>query len=86
LNDPEFPDRCRRVDLSFLEDVPEVLANRSEVLLEQLGEKPLRQPDGPAVEADLDAAAPVLPRVEHQLRRARLHDETVKPTPLTGAA
>jgi hypothetical protein len=46
LNDPEFPDDCRRVGLTLLKNVLEVLVDRAYVLLEQLRQEALGQPDG----------------------------------------
>lgn len=73
LNYPEFPDRCRGVVLLFVEDVLEVLVDRPDVLLEEVTKLSLREPDGSAVEANLDATPPVFALVEDDLgRRGRV--------------
>ena len=57
-----------RPQLALLEDVLDVPGDDRLVALEQLGHLPERQPDGLAVEADLDAGAAVLGLVEEELR------------------
>ena len=54
LNYPEFPDSCLRRQLPFVIDVHEVLVNGLHRDLEQVGDEPLREPNGLAVQADLD--------------------------------
>jgi hypothetical protein len=56
-NHPEFPDSCLAAELALVEDVHEVLVDRADVLLEQVGDQRLREPDGVVLEAALDARA-----------------------------
>ena len=58
-NYPEFPDSCHPVQFALLENVHQVLVDRPHVLLEQLGDERLRQPDRLVLEAALDARAAI---------------------------
>lgn len=60
LNYSEFPNSCRGVELLLVEEVTQVLVDRGNGDLVQLRQKTLREPDGPAVEAHLNATPPVL--------------------------
>jgi hypothetical protein len=71
LNRQVLLDGSRRVELAFLEDVLDMKANVLLRRLEELCQKHLREPHGPALEADLDPALTVLTLVEHKLGRAR---------------
>mgnify|MGYP001578538324 CR=1 FL=1 len=66
-NYPEFPDGCLATELPLVEDVHEVLVDGPHVLLEQIGDQRLRQPDGLALEAALDARPAVFGLLENEL-------------------
>ncbi|MGQ0507767.1 MAG: hypothetical protein ACT4TC_20895 [Myxococcaceae bacterium] len=66
-NYPEFPDGCLSAELALVEDVHEVLVDRPHILLKQLGDQRLREPNGLALEPALDASSAVLGLVEDQL-------------------
>lgn len=65
-NYPEFPEGCRPVELAFVVDVLDVLVDRADVLLEELGQQRLRQPERLALEATLDARPAVLGLLEDE--------------------
>jgi len=54
-NYPEFPDSCLPAQFAFLEDIHQVLVDRLDRNLVQVGDEALRQPDGPPLEPDLQA-------------------------------
>ena len=54
LNYPETPDSCFAAELALAVDVDQVLVYGLHRDLEQLGDEPLGQPDGLAVEPDLE--------------------------------
>jgi hypothetical protein len=66
-NYPVAPDSCLQAQFALVVDVHEVLVDRADVLLEQLRHQGLGEPKGLALEAALDAGAPVLGLVEDQL-------------------
>ena len=53
LNDPEFPDRCLWTMFALVIDVDEMLVRGLLGNLKQVGDQPLRQPDGLPIETDL---------------------------------
>jgi hypothetical protein len=57
---PEIPDNCLGVQLLFIEDVLDVLVNRPDVLIEQLGHHLLREPDRLILQAYIDPHAPAM--------------------------
>src|SRR5665647_1534527 len=63
-NYPEFPDSCLPVQLAFLENVHQVLIDRTNVLLEQLRDERLRQPQRLVFKPALNARAAILSLVE----------------------
>lgn len=65
-NHPEFPDGCGAVEFALLVDVHEVLVDGPDVLLEQLRQEGLRQPERLAFETALDARTPVLGLIEDE--------------------
>ena len=70
LNYPETPDSCLAAELALAVDVHEVFVCGLHRDLEQLGDEPLGQPDGLAVEPDLEVQASVL--VDEQLSLGRI--------------
>jgi hypothetical protein len=68
-------DSCLCVEFAFLVDVLKVEVDVLDRRLKQLGHEGLRQPDRLALEAALDARAPVLGLVEDQLAFGRLIGE-----------
>jgi hypothetical protein len=67
-NYPEFPDSCLSAQLALVEEVHEVLVDRPNILLEQLGDLGLGEPKRLALEAALEARSPVLGLIEEELR------------------
>src|SRR5205823_6230140 len=53
-NYPEFPDSCPAVQLALIEDVDQMLVDRADVLVEQLRNLRLREPDRLVLEAALN--------------------------------
>ena len=70
-NYPEFPDSCPRIQLPFLVDVLQMLVDRPDVLLEQLGDQGLRKPDRLLLEAAFDACSTVVGLIEENLSAGR---------------
>lgn len=50
LNYPEFPDSCRGFEFSLIVNVDEMFVGGLDRNLEQFGDKPLREPNGLAIE------------------------------------
>jgi hypothetical protein len=63
-NYPEFPDSCLPAQFSLVEDVHQVFVYRPHILLEQLRNQSLRQPQRLVFQPTLDACPPVLGLVE----------------------
>jgi len=55
-------DSCLRCQLSFFEELDDVMADRRDRHLIQLGELLLGQPDGAVVQAELDTSEAILGR------------------------
>src|SRR5690606_39958650 len=66
LNYPEFPDSCTRIALTLGEKVADVLVNRAHVLIEQLRDLPLAQPNGTVHGPKADGRGAVLGAVKDQ--------------------
>jgi hypothetical protein len=74
LNYPEFPDSCSPLQFALFKDVLDVLVDRAHVLLEQLGQLPLRQPDRLVLQPHLNARPVVLRLVKNDFRLGpRIH-------------
>jgi hypothetical protein len=71
-NYPVGPDSWLSGELPLVVDVHEVLVDRADVLLEQLGHQGLREPDRLALEAALDTRSSILSLVEDQLAPGRV--------------
>ena len=67
-NYPEFPDSCLATQFALLEDVQQVLVDRPHILLEQLGNERLRQPDRFILKAALNARPAILCLVKNDAR------------------
>jgi hypothetical protein len=63
-NYPEFPDSCFTGQFAIVIDVYQMLIDRPHVLVKQLGDQRLRQPDRLVFETALDARASILRLVE----------------------
>ena len=70
-NYPEFPDSCRLGQLVFLVDILQMLVDRPNVLLEQLGDLCLRQPDRLVLKTAVDARSTILGLIEKNLAFGR---------------
>jgi hypothetical protein len=70
-NCPEFPESCLPAQFALLEDVDQVLVDRPHILLEQLRNECLRQPDRLVFEPALESRAPILRLVEDYARLGR---------------
>src|ERR1035441_4327170 len=68
-NYPEFPDSCLLFDLPFLVDVLEMLVDGPDILLEQLRDERLAQPERFVDKAALDPRAAVFCPVQDHLAR-----------------
>jgi hypothetical protein len=68
LNYPVCPDSCPGRQFALRKDVLNVLVDRPDVLLEELGNVPLRQPKRLVLDPHLEAGRAVRRGVEHQPR------------------
>jgi hypothetical protein len=59
-NYPEFPDSCLPAQFALFENVHEVLVDRAHILLKQVGDERLRQPQRLILKPALDARAAIL--------------------------
>ena len=70
---PEIPGNCVGRQLAVLEDVSDVFADGTNVLLEQVGHRLLRKPDGLAFHTDLQARASIFGLAEEEFARIAWH-------------
>jgi hypothetical protein len=71
LNYPEFPDGCCRVELVVVVNGLEMFAYGPNILVEQIGELPLREPKAATVESHLHAHQTILVCVEQEVPTCR---------------
>lgn len=68
LNYPVFPDSCLGRQVALGKDVLDVLVDRPDVFLEELGDVPLRQPQRLVLDPQLEPGRAVRRGVKHQPR------------------
>jgi hypothetical protein len=67
-NHPEFPDSCLPAQFSLVENIDQVLIDRSHILVEQLSDERLRQPQRVVLKPALNARTAILRLVEDDFR------------------
>lgn len=70
-NHPEFPDGSLNIDFSVFKNGRQVLADRADIFIIQLGGLGLTQPQGVTHKTTLDACLPIVGFIENQLPRRR---------------